>query len=116
MWIVQLSHDNGGYLTAVIGLFPVLGAPKTEEKRFVLISARALPLDLGHSRPREPFLDEARQVETGPGVRIDTKKIQLVARATLEQLVGEGMLDEDEAFRMAEQILYGNVKRLYPFA
>jgi hypothetical protein len=36
-------------------------------------------------------------------------------QATLEQLVGQGMLDEDDAFEMAEQILYGNVKRLYSF-
>jgi len=36
-------------------------------------------------------------------------------RVTLEQLVGQGMLDEDDAYEMAEQILYGNVKRLYRF-
>ena len=32
LWIVQLSHDNGGDLAAVINLFCVLGAPVAVEK------------------------------------------------------------------------------------
>jgi len=46
---------------------------------------------------------------------LSAKVAKSTLQATLEQLVGQEMLDEDDAFEMAEQILYGNVKRLYPF-
>ena len=68
MWIVQLSHDNGGDLAAVIGLGTVLGAPVAEEKRFVRIRARTLTLNLTDTACLQPHLDKARKVEVRPPV------------------------------------------------
>ena len=73
-------------MTAVIGLFAVLRAPKAEKNRFVLVGAGALPFNFGQTRRDEPRLDKSRQVEMGLGVSFVAKKKSLVARATLEQL------------------------------
>ena len=39
LWIVRLSHDDGGDLTAIIGLLAMRFASVAEEKRFVLVRA-----------------------------------------------------------------------------
>ena len=85
MWIVQLSHDDGGDLTAVIALGAVLRTPKTEKKRFVRIGARTLLLNLADTARLESHLDKAGKVEMRPFVRFISGKKHFVARATFEQ-------------------------------
>ncbi len=89
MWIVQLSHDNGGDLTAVIALGAVLRASKTEKKRFVRIGARTLLLNLADTARLELHLDKAGKVEMGPSVRIIAGEKHFVVPATFEQSLFE---------------------------
>ncbi len=81
MWIVQLSHDNGGDLAAVIALGTVLRAPVAEKKRFVRIRARTLTLNLTDTARPQPHLDKARKVEVRPPV--------ILLRARNTSLVGQ---------------------------
>ena len=84
MWIVQLSHDNGGDLAAVITLGAVLRTPETEKKRFVRIRARTLTLNLTDTARPQPHLDKARKVEVRPPVIVAGEK-HFVGRAAFKQ-------------------------------
>ena len=85
MWIVQLSHDNGGDLATVITLGAVLRTPETEKKRFVRIRARTLLLNLADTARLEPHLDKPGKVEMGPFVRIIAGEKHFVVHATFKQ-------------------------------
>lgn len=60
LWILQLSHNNGGDLTPVIRLFAVRRPPKTEEHRFVLVGTMRLLVDGLEAQEPEPIHDEGR--------------------------------------------------------
>jgi hypothetical protein len=67
LWIVQLSHDNGRDLAAVIRLFALRRAPKRVEKRFDAVGALNRVNDIANLCGFKLGQDEPGQVEVGFG-------------------------------------------------
>jgi len=76
LWIVQLSHDNGGDLAAVIGLPALCRAPIGKEYRFVRVRTGGGVNDTSNLGIGEFAEHKARQVEMSfavwPGSRQET--------------------------------------------
>jgi len=66
LWIVRLSHDNGGDLTAIIGLLAMRFASVAEEKRFVLVRAGRKADHATDSGVAEAPANEGGQIEMRP--------------------------------------------------
>ena len=79
MWIVQLSHDDGRDLAAVVGLFAVAGAAVGEESRFVLIGAGEGVVACLQTEGCEAGQDVGRQVETSAVATVgDMEKASII--------------------------------------
>ena len=63
LWIVRLSHDNGGDLTAIIGLLAMRFASVAEEKQFVLVRAGRKASRATNSGVAEAPANEGGQIE-----------------------------------------------------
>jgi hypothetical protein len=83
LWIVPLSHDNGGDLTPVIRLVSQRFTPIAEEKRFVLACAWRKALNTPDAGVLKALIDKAREVKVGAQMRtaaFEVAAVGLIAR------------------------------------
>jgi hypothetical protein len=74
LWIVPLSHDNGGDLAAIITLISLNFTPIAKEMRFVLACAWRKALDAADAGVAKALVNKADEIEVGTQIRTSVDK------------------------------------------